>query len=278
MSLAPENLFGGEGMAEDVVKELATKLISIYNEHMIPRYAELNRTHSEGFTQERMRGNPDSLFRMIILAAYDRRPFTIIARGWEAIWGVADAGPSLPAILRGAGVFDLDTVCCLSSEEIERRIRGCLFFGYRLHSDGAYTHYARTLKDAADIISSGLLSQIESSKTSSDVKIIHRLLDSIHGIGPTIASKVVKYTLRELHLSNIDTRELYPAVTPILAEYHNARLAQELRNIYRQLDIVEQVFEALKELGDPFAIDALYYVDRDEPGLKGSLLGHPRDT
>jgi len=265
-------------MAEDVAKELATKLIGIYNEHMIPRYAELNRTHSEGFTQERMRGNPDSLLRMIILAAYDRRPFTMIARGWEAIWGVADAGPSLPVILRSAGVFDLDAVRRLSSEEIERRLGGCFFFGYRLHSDGAYTRYARTFKDAADIVSGGLFTQIESARTASDVKAIHRMLDSIHGIGPTIASKLVKYTLRELHLSNIDARELYPAVMPILAEYHNARLTQELSNIYGQPDIVEPVFEALKELGDPFAIDALYYVDRDEPGLRGFLLGHSRDT
>ena len=128
------------------------------------------------------------------------------------------------------------------------------------------------------MVSGGLLTQIESARTASDVKTFHRRLDSIHGIGPTIASKVVKYTLRELRLSNIDTRELYPAVMPILAEYHNARLTQELRNTYGQPDIVELVFEALKELGDPFAIDAFYYVDRDEPGLRGSLLGHPRDT
>ena len=258
-------------MAEEVTKRLAAKLTSIYNEHMLPRYSELNRSHPEGFTQARMQGNPDGLFQMVILAAYDRRPFTIVARGWEPIWGVADAGPSLPAILRGAGVFDLNSVCSLPPEEIKRRLAACLFFGYRLHSDGAHTSYAKTLKDAADIVSSGLLSLIESARMASDVKIIHRLLDSIHGMGPTIASKVVKYTLREIRLSHIDPRELYPAVKPILTEYHNARLAQDLRNRYGP-DIVGQVFEALMELGDPFAIDALYYVDRDEPVLRESLM------
>lgn len=104
------------------------------------------------------------------------------------------------------------------------------------------------------------------------VKITHRLLDTVHGIGPTIASKVVKYTLREIRLSSVNPHELYPAVKQILTEYHNARLAQELANKRGQPNIVEQIFEALVELGDPFAIDALYYVDRDEPVLKESLM------
>jgi len=37
--------------------------------------------------------------------------------------------------------------------------------------------------------------------------------------------------------------------------------------------MVDKVFEALKSLGDPFAIDAFYYIDRDEPKLKKCLLG-----
>jgi hypothetical protein len=35
---------------------------------------------------------------------------------------------------------------------------------------------------------------------------------------------------------------------------------------------VSQLFEELRLLGDPFAIDALYYVARDEPQLGESLL------
>jgi len=65
---------------------------------------------------------------------------------------------------------------------------------------------------------------------------------------------------------------LYPAVKQILTEYHNTRLIQELVTHYEQPDIVDQIFEALLQLGDPFAIDALYYVDRDEPALRESLM------
>jgi hypothetical protein len=258
-------------VAQEIAKQLAQKFIWIYAERKIPRYTALNRSHPEGFTRERMRGNPDSLFQMIVLAAYDRQPFTIIAKGWEPIWGVASAGLSLPAILRQVSVFDLGNVLSLSYEEIERRLAGCLFFGYRLHSDGAWTRYCKTFKDTADQVNSGLLNMIESAMSSRDVSTIHRQLDRIHGIGPTIASKVVMYTLREVRLGSIHPGELYPAVKPILNEYHNARLVQELEDRYQQPDLVENIFEALKELGDPFAIDALYYVDRDERELREFL-------
>ncbi len=259
-------------MTEDPTKELARRLMVIYNERMIPNYLELNQSHSEGFTREKMHGNPESLYQMIILASYDRRPFTIIARGWEPIWGISATGLSLPAILRGVGIFDLKSARALAEEDIERRLAGCSFYGYKLHSDGASTRYAKTLKDVMQMVDNGLLPLIESAKTSSDVICIHTLLDSIHGIGPTIASKLVKYTLREIRLGNIDNRELYPAVKPILAEFHNARLAKELMDRLGDPDLVQRAVEALKELGDPFAIDALYYVDRDEPQLKEFLL------
>lgn len=258
-------------MVEKIAKKLAEKLIWIYNERKIARYTALNRSHPEGFTWERVRGNPSSLFQMIILAAYDRQPFTRIAKGWEPIWGVASAGPSLPAILRQASLFDLDSVLSLSHKEIERRLTGSPFFGYRLHSDGAWTHYGKTFMDAANQANSGLLNLMESATTADDVNTIHRRLDSIHGIGPTIASKLVMYTLREVGLGSIDPGELYPAVKPILTEYHNARLAQELEDRYQQPNLIEHVFEALKDLGDPFAIDALYYVDRDDPELRKFL-------
>jgi hypothetical protein len=60
--------------------------------------------------------------------------------------------------------------------------------------------------------------------------------------------------------------------TPILTEYHNTRLALELVKLCQQPDIVELVFKALIDLGDCFAIDALYYADRDKPELRNSLL------
>lgn len=252
--------------------ELAAKLVEIFNQYKLPRAAALNRKYAEGFTGEKMRGNPESLFQMIMLASYDRRPFTIASKGWEPIWGLSDSGPSLPAILRAAQLYHVTEVLALSLPEIESRLTSCRFFKYRLDFDGANTRYCRTFRDAGELVGNrGLLSQLESARTAPEVKSIHKLFDSIHGIGPTIASKLVMYTLREVAVGDIDPRELYPAVMPLLNEYHNARLASELRERYGP-NIVDEVFEALKELGDPFAIDALYYVDRAEPGLRESLF------
>jgi hypothetical protein len=254
------------------VRGLAFKLIRIYTEHKLPRAAEMNRKYPEGFTKEKLQDNPDALYQMIILAAYDRQPFTRVARGWEPIWGLVNSGPSLPTILRAEGLFDTHSVLALSLDEIHSRLAPCRFFRYRLDSDGANTRYCRVFRDAAIlVVNHNLRSLVMSARTAEDVKNLHRLLDSIHGIGPTIASKLVMYTLREIGFGDINPKELHPAVAPILAEYHNARLANELRKSYGQ-HIVEQLFEALRDLGDPFAIDALYYVDRDEPQLKKLLL------
>jgi hypothetical protein len=254
-------------------EQLARKLIEIYTMHKIPEAAKLNRKYEEGFTRDKIEGDTSALFQMIVLAAYDRRPFTIIAKGWEPIWGLIDTGPSLPAILRNAGLYQLAQVLTLSKEDMERRLANCRFFKYRLDSDGAKTRYCRTFKDAAELVSiRGLLSLMQSATTASEVKKIYELIDGVHGIGPTITSKLIMYTLREIGVGNIDPRELYPAVKPILIEYHNARLTKELIQLCQQPDIVEQIFEALKVMGDPFAIDALYYIDRNEPALKKRLM------
>jgi hypothetical protein len=132
--------------------------------------------------------------------------------------------------------------------------------------------YAKTFIKTASVVSC-LLSDIRAARTATDVKKFHSNLDNIPGIGETIASKLVMYILRELPYfgSSIHPRELYPAVKPILKEYHNANLAKKLKNHYGA-DIVEEVFDVLKGLGDPFAIDALYYIDREEPELKNYLL------
>jgi len=251
--------------------EIAQRLIKIYVEHKLPNAAEMNRKYPEGFTPEKLRNDADALYRMVILAAFDRQPFTRIARGWEPIWGVVDSGPSLPALLRSKELYSL-SVLSLTPEQISERLAECRFLGYKLDTDGSNTQYSKTLKDSASLTNEhNLKSTILSAQSAEDVQTLHKLFDSVHGIGPTIASKLVMYTLRETGMGYISPRELYPAVKPILAEYHNARLSEELKAKYGQ-SIIDQVFEALVKLGDPFAIDALYYIDSDEPTLKNWLL------
>ena len=259
-------------MSNPIAELLAKELVKIYTQRKLPHYARLNAVSAEGFNEERIKRDPgNSLFQMIILAAYDRMPFTRWAGGFEPIWGLVKPKQSLPDILRTAQLFTLSSVLDLEEGAIDGILTGCFFYGHHLASYGEI-RYATTFKKAADLVSS-LLSDIRSARTATDVKRFHSNLDSIPGIGETIASKLVMYTFRELPYfgSSIHPGELYPAVKPILKEYHNANLAGELKNHYGN-DIVEEIFKELKGLGDPFAIDALYYVDRDEPGLKTCLL------
>jgi hypothetical protein len=58
----------------------------------------------------------------------------------------------------------------------------------------------------------------------------------------------------------------------VLGKYHNVRLGKELEVWSKQSDMIKQVLKALREMGDPFAIDALYCASRDEPELKEFLM------
>ncbi|MCX7597226.1 MAG: hypothetical protein N2235_26455, partial [Fischerella sp.] len=115
-----------------------------------------------------------------------------------------------------------------------------------------------------------LLNLMIKASTPEDVSTIFNILDSVHGIGPTIASKLVMYTLREIGVGQIPYKNLYPAVIPIIKEYHNSELGKELKQKYGA-NAITIIFESLKKLGDPFAIDALYYIHREEPSLKKLL-------
>lgn len=250
---------------------IAQRLVQIYTQHKLPRYFETF-YKPLGFTKEEMAGDPNKIYSMIVLAAYDRQPFTRVARGWEAIWGTKHEIDSICAMLNEVGLLNMEAVSDLSIDEIRNRLRQKRFYGYRIDSDGANTDYARTIEDAADVVRHRqLLELMIKADTPEQVEVIFRLLDSIHGIGPTIASKLVMYTLREIGIGQIAPDALYPAVAPILKEYHNTKLVKEVEQAYGA-GFVSTIFECLKKLGDPFAIDALYYIDREEPLLKKQIF------
>ena len=252
------------------VGDLASKLVEVYQGRKIPAYVY----HSEraGFTRTILQEDPESLFRMIVIAAYDRQPFTRVARGWEPIWGIQAGGESLPQLLIKAGVFDLAVVLGLKEQDIQRRLAEVRFYHYRMDTDGAHTRYARTFKEAAVSVNGGLHRALVESVDEWGALTVFRGFDDIHGIGPTIASKLVMYTLREIGVGKVPPSAFVRVVEPILGEYHNARMAQKLERKFGP-NCLELLFEELKALGDPFAIDALYYVDRDEPQLEAYLLG-----
>jgi len=259
-------------MSKSISKALAEKLVEIYSKRKIPHYSKLYATSPEGFTRERIQSDPqNSLFQMIIVAVYDRQPFTHWAGGFEPIWGLAKSKWSLPRILREAKLYSLDRVLELTESTIDDVLSRCIFYGHQLASYGK-TRFAKTFTETA-ISVNNLISDIRVARMATDVKKYHGHLVDITGIGEIIASKLVMYTLRELPYfgSSINPKELYPAVKPILKEYHNANLAKEFKHLYGE-NIVDQLFEELKSLGDPFAIDAMYYIDRDAPELKKYIL------
>jgi hypothetical protein len=260
-------------MSKTIAKVLAEKLLIIYTRCKLPNYAKIYEASPEGFTKERIinKEPEDSLFQLVIVTVYDRSPFIRWAGGFESIWGLGTSKESLPKILRTAKLFTIDSVLDLTEKEIGNLLATCSFHGHHIASYGI-TKYPKTFIQVANSVNS-FLSDIRSARTASDIKKFHSHLYNIHGIGDTIASKLVMYTLRELPYfgSSIDPRELYPAVKPILKEYHNANLVKELKHRYGD-NIVEEVSKELKSLGDPIAIDALYYVERDERKLKKCLL------
>lgn len=259
-------------MSRPIARLIAEKLIDIYVYGKLPCYGKMSRTSPEGFTRQRIEHDPEnSLLQMILLSAYDRKPFTLWAGGFEQIAGLNPSKVSLPGVLRSAQLFTVAEILCLEDDEIDGVLTRCSFYGHHLASY-ASIRYVKTFKEAAQAVAS-LISDIRSAGTASDVAALHRKLQSIHGIGATIASKLIMYTLRESPYfgSSIHPRELYPAVKPIEKEYHVGNIAEVLRKRYGQR-IIDDILNELKELEDPFAIDALFYIDREAPELAGCLF------
>lgn len=259
----------------NVALTIAQTLIHIYNLHKLPSYYNSFYLPLD-LTKKEVEADPNRIYWMIVLAAYDRQPFTIVAKGWEAIWGTKQESDSIRVSLDELGLLNMKRVSALSRNEISSLLKSRKLRGYRIDSDGVNTDYARTITDASHVVKDRrLLDLLIEANTPEQVKAIFDLFDSVHGIGPTIASKLVMYTLREIGIGRISPRDLYRAVTPILKEYHNIKLVKELERAYG-VGFVDAIFECLKKLNDPFAIDALYYIDREEPSLRRQLFQDDR--
>ena len=78
-------------------------------------------------------------------------------------------------------------------------------------------------------------------------------------------------SMQDQNKENNQENEKEQTMESLLGEYHNNKFITEIEKRYGQ-GYIEKVIKSLKELGDPLAIDALYFVDRDEPQLKKNLL------
>ena len=250
----------------EYAKRFSTKLIEIYNNKKIPIYIE--HFKKAGFTKESLTSDNSKIFQMIILAAYDQQPFTRAARGWEPIWF------ELPAILTKLELYSLKGIKDSNTTDIENKLRNTTFYNYHLDSKGtAGTSYAETFIDTLSICEDySILKSILTASSSNDVRAIQELIaKKVKNIGKMIASKIIMYTMREIKIGIAQPKHFDLIVEDLLGEYHNNKFAKEIE-LKHGNGFIEEVIKNLKKTGDPLAIDALYFVDRDLPQLKKELL------
>jgi hypothetical protein len=140
---------------------------------------------------------------MLVIAAYDRRPFTPAAGGFEEIWGMRPGAQSIPQALKALPLFTPQEVRRLGSDAIFGQLDSQRYCGRSLATDGESVHFARTLLDLTQLIETGFHSQIIEASTVEDVQTIYRRLTDVHGIRDTIGAELVKYLLREIGIGVI---------------------------------------------------------------------------
>ena len=243
-----------------IAELLADKLIHTYQNEQIPAMVES--FASAGFTQTALIHDPIKLFQMSVVAAYDRRPFTPAAGGFEVIWGIRRGAPSIPQALRALSLFTPEEVRRQDLEAIRRRLDSQPYFDQSLATDGGPVQLARTLLDLMRIIDNGLHDQMVGASTAEDVHAIYKTLTSVHGIGDTIGAKLVKYLLREIRVGRVPAGEFPLAVVwPITDEYHVSEATMKL-SARLDVTLVPLTMGLLVSRGEPFAIDALFFLHR----------------
>ena len=239
---------------------LADKLISTYRDQQIPAMVE--GFAAAGFTRAGLQDDPVKLFQMLVIAAYDRRPFTAAAGGFEMVWGIKQRDGAIPAALTALSLFAPERVQSLSQHEVLRRLESRPWRGLSLATDGENVQFARTLSDAAKLVADGLHGQLLNARTGGDARDLYNGFTSVHGIGDTIGAKLVKYLLREIGVGTV-LPEAFPlgVVWPITSEYHvDAAIATLSARLGSTL--VPLTMGLLMSRGEPFAIDALFYLNR----------------
>ena len=243
-----------------IAELLADKLIATYRDEQVPLMVE--NFASAGFTRARLLGNENKLFQMLVTAAYDRRPFSGAAEGYEVIWGIRAKSGSIAEALDSLGLFTLEAVLGRGKEELAERLQGETYHGASLATDGAKVEYARTLTDCARLVDRGLRTELAKAETNEDVAAIYKNLTTVHGIGDTLGAKLVKYLLREIGVGNVQPG-CFPlsVVWPITQEYW---VDDAVSKLTARVDdtLTPLAMGLLLKADEPFAIDALFYLQR----------------
>jgi len=242
--------------------EIASFLIKKYNEEKVEGMIE--EFEGWGFSKENLVKDSGTLFKFLVLVAYDRQPFD--RPDYYAVWDKNNLN-SVYNVLERNRLLNLDKIRKSSEEEIELLLRKCVAHGYHLHNSNPKnerigTKFAKTIKQISEKIDDAMhiLLNLESS---SDIIRLHRKLCTIHGIKETIAAKFIMYTVRELGIGNVDPSQLEPVAFFLFGEWHNQKWARRLEepSLGGREGLLEQVVEHLKE--DPMALDYFWQLDRE---------------
>jgi len=205
-----------------------------------------------GFTRETLLKNKDVLFQFLVLVSFDRRPYS----PYELVWDVNNS-TSVFSTLKRSGLLELNRVKSLREEELNRILKNLTVKNLHL----SYLDLTKRIKTAKTMkeISSKIEQvafQLNNMNSFYDVMRLHQMLDDIHGIGPTIASKFIMYTIRCMGIGNIDPSNLDLVVKHLQNGWRNSKWVKQLEEI----GILEDVYQKLKE--DPFSFDYFWDLDR----------------
>lgn len=243
-----------------IAELLADKLIATYQHEQIPLMVE--NFAAAGFTQADLRRDAESLYQMLVIAAYDHRPYSGAAGGYEVIWGIRCRVGSIREAMDELGLFTREAVLALDRRELAQRLEAETYHGQSLATDGGRVEFATTLQDLARLVDASFHRELTQAEGTADVVSLYRSLTGVHGIGDTIAAKVVKYLLREIDVGRVPPG-CFPlsVVWPITQEYHAAEAGGKLS---ARVDptLTPLVMGLLLKAEEPFAIDALFYLQR----------------
>ena len=133
-------------------EQIAKFLIKKYNEEKLK--VLVKEFEEWGFTKEKLINDKKTLFKFLVLIAYDRQPFD--RPNYYTVWDKGDP-ESVHNVLERNGLFNLAKIRQLSVEEIESLLRKCRAHGYHLHNTNPKnekrgTKFARTIKQISEII------------------------------------------------------------------------------------------------------------------------------
>jgi hypothetical protein len=256
-----EKPLGGTATSGEIeVPQIALALVRFYRGEVVPDV--VSEFESWGFEKQALRDSDDDFFAFCALASYDRQPFTFKG-GYEQVW--SDDPGSVRRLLESKRLLKHARIAAMSEEDLRQTLRGLVFGPWRLSYDrkrpgAGGTDYSRTLRGLADLTAE-LRGLCTSAVSEWDVASLHYRFDSIHGIGPTIAAKLVKYLLREIQVADVAPENFSRIVPHLLHDFQGSELMKRLAPNSPQT-LGRRLTAEVAKLGEPLAIDALFYADR----------------